>query len=324
MTGFIDVHAHFLTGSYVAQARAGGHDVPDGMPAWPDWSAAAHLELMGRIGIDAAVLSVSSPGIHFGDDAAARQLAREVNDAGARIVRDHPGRFGLFASLPLPDTDGAVAEIGYAFDTLGADGIVLDTNAHGICPGDQQLDPVFAELARRRAVVLLHPTSPPCWQQTALGRPRPMIEFIFDTARAVTDLILSGTLVRHPGMRIIVPHGGGALPLLADRIKAFLLASPPQVPTPDPVANLARLYYDLAGTPFPRQVPALLGLAGPGHLLYGSDFCFTPAAGIEMQIASINAAPVPAGGATWQSLTTANALGLLPRLAPPSTASSGT
>ena len=141
---------------------------------------------------------------------------------------------------------------------------------------------------------------------------------------AVTDLILSGTLIRHPGMRIIVPHGGGALPLLADRIKAFLLASPPQVPTPDPVANLARLYYDLAGTPFPRQVPALLGLAGPGHLLYGSDFCFTPAAGIEMQIASINAAPVPAGGATWQSLTTANALGLLPRLAPPSTASSGT
>jgi predicted TIM-barrel fold metal-dependent hydrolase len=220
MTGFIDVHAHFLTGSYVAQARAGGHDVPDGMPAWSDWSAAAHLELMDQIGIDAAVLSVSSPGIHFGDDAAARQLAREVNDAGARIVRDHPGRFGLFASLPLPDTDGAVAEIGYAFDTLGADGIVLDTNAHGIYPGDQQLDPVRAELARRRAVVLLHPTSPPCWQQTALGRPRPMIEFIFDTARAVTDLILSGTLIRHPGMRIIVPHGGGALPLLADRIKA--------------------------------------------------------------------------------------------------------
>jgi 6-methylsalicylate decarboxylase len=95
MTGFIDVHAHFLTGSYVAQARAAGHDVPDGMPAWPDWSAAAHLELMDRTGIDAAVLSVSSPGIHFGDDAAARQLAREVNDAGAQIVRDHPGRFGL-------------------------------------------------------------------------------------------------------------------------------------------------------------------------------------------------------------------------------------
>ncbi|MGZ6308934.1 MAG: amidohydrolase family protein, partial [Ktedonobacterales bacterium] len=220
MTGFIDVHAHFLTGSYVAQARAAGQDVPDGMPAWPDWSAAAHLELMDRNGIDTAVLSVSSPGTHFGDDDAARRLAREVNDAGAQIVRDHPGRFGLFASLPLPDTDGALAEIDYVFDTLGAHGVIVETNAHSVYLGDQRLEPVFAELARRRATVLVHPTSPPCWQQTALGRPRPMIEFIFDTARAVTDLILAGTLIRHPEMNIIVPHGGGALPLLADRIKA--------------------------------------------------------------------------------------------------------
>ena len=200
MTGFIDVHAHFLTGSYVAQARAAGHDVPDGMPAWPDWSAAAHLELMDRTGIDTAMLSISSPGTHFGDDDASRRLAREVNDAGAQIVHDHSGRFGLFASLPLPDTDGAVSELGYAFDTLGADGVIVETNAHGVYLGDERLEPVFAELAHRRATVLVHPTSPPCWQQTALGRPRPMIEFIFDTARAVTDLILTGTLTRpRPG-----------------------------------------------------------------------------------------------------------------------------
>lgn len=150
-----------------------------------------------------------------------------------------------------------------------------------------------------------------------------MIEFIFDTARAVTGLILAGTLTRHPGMNIIVPHGGGALPLLADRIKAFLSASPsPHDPAPDPVAQLRRLYYDLAGIPFPRQVPALLSLVGPGQLLYGSDFCFTPALGIERQIAAINAAPVPVQDATWQSLTTGNALHLLPRLNPPPAASS--
>ena len=112
MAGFIDVHAHFLTGSYLAQARAAGHDMPDGMRAWPDWSAAAHLELMDRTGIDTVELSVSSPGTHFGDDAAARNLAREVNDAGAQIVWDHPGRFGLSASLRLPDNDGALSEIG--------------------------------------------------------------------------------------------------------------------------------------------------------------------------------------------------------------------
>jgi predicted TIM-barrel fold metal-dependent hydrolase len=282
LTGFIDVHAHFLTGSYVTQARAAGHDVPDGMPTWPDWSATAHLELMDRTGIDTAVLSVSWPGTHFGDAAAARRLAREVNDAGAQLVHDYPGRFGLFASLPLPDTDDALSELVYAFDTLGADGVIVESNAHGVYPGDHRLEPVFAELARRRATVLVHPTSPPCWQQTALGCPRPMIEFIFDTARVVTGLILAGTLTRHPEINIIVPHGGGALPLLADRIKAFLSASsPPLDPAPDPVAQLRRLYYDLAGTPFPRQVPALLSLVGPGQLLYGSDFCFTPALGIE-------------------------------------------
>jgi len=193
MAGFVDVHAHFLTDAYVARARAAGHDVPDGMPGWPRWSPDEHLELMDRVGIDSAVLSVSSPGVHFGDDNAARALAREVNEAGAQIVRDHPGRFGLFASLPVPDVDDALAEIGYALDTLHADGVLLETNVHGVYLGNPALEPVFAELARRHATVLLHPASPPCWQQTALGRPRPMIEFIFDTARAVTDLVLGGT-----------------------------------------------------------------------------------------------------------------------------------
>lgn len=114
-----------------------------------------------------------------------------------------------------------------------------------------------------------------------------------------------------------MPHGGGALPLLADRINAFRLVSPSPHggPAPDAVAQLRRLYYDLAGTPFPRQVPALLSLVGPEQLLYGSDFCFTPAAGVEVHVASVNAAPVPVEGATWQSLTTGNALRLLPRLA---------
>jgi predicted TIM-barrel fold metal-dependent hydrolase len=316
MVGFVDVHAHFLTDFYVARARAAGHDVPDGMPKWPHWSPDEHLELMDRVGIATAVLSVSSPGVHFGDDEAARPLAREVNEAGAHIVRDHPGRFGLFASLPVPDVDGALAEIGYAFDTLNADGVVLETNTHGVYLGNSALDPVFAELARRRAAVLLHPTSPPCWQQTALGRPRPMIEFIFDTARAVTDLILAGTLARYPDLSVIVPHGGGALPLLADRVNGFRAAAPSSDGNPiiDPIAQLRRLYYDLAGTPFPRQVPALLSLVAPEQLLYGSDFCFTPAAAIELQVAAINAAPAPVEGQTWQTVTTTNARQLLPHL----------
>lgn len=195
--------------------------------------------------------------MHFGDDTAARRLAREVNDDGATAVRDHPGRFGLFASLPLPDIDGALAEIDHVFDQLGADGVVLETNTHGVYLGDPRLEPVFAELGRRRATVFLHPTSPVCWQQSALGRPRPMVEFVVDTARTVTDLLFAGTLLRHPAIEVIVPHCGGALPVLADRINGFmgLFMAGQDGSAPDAVAQLRRLYYDLAGPALPVSSP---------------------------------------------------------------------
>lgn len=315
--GFIDVHAHFVTGTYVAAARAAGHERPDGMPGWPEWSAETHLDVMDRSGIDTAMLSVSSPGVHFGDDAAAHRLARQVNEFGAEVVRTHPGRFGLFASLPLPSVDGAIDEIGYAFDVLGADGVIIGTNSGGVYLGDERLEPVWAELDRRGAVVLLHPTSPVCWQQTALGRPSPVIEFLFDTARAVTDMVFAGTLVRHPRLQVVVPHCGGAIPVLADRVNGFLgLLRGRSADTPDAVEQLRRLYYDTAGTPFPRQIPALLGLTEPTQLLYGSDYPWTPAPIAELHTAAFTHAPCP-GNTTWRALTTANARRLFPRLAGP-------
>ncbi|MEZ3181584.1 amidohydrolase [Streptomyces pimonensis] len=314
--GYLDVHAHFLTDSYVRRAREAGHELPDGVPAWPTWSAAAHLELMDRCGIETSMLSISSPGVHFGDDTAARRLAREVNEAGAGTVRDHPGRFGLFASLPLPDVDGALEEIAYAHDTLHADGVVLETNTHGTYLGDPDLEPVWAELDRRRAVVFLHPTSPVCWERSALGRPRPMIEFIFDTARTVTDLLMAGTLDRYRDLTVIVPHCGGALPVLADRIDGFMrMFMPEGTEAPGAVEQLRRLHYDLAGPALPRQLPALLGLVGSDRLLYGSDHCWTPAAGVEAHVAGLDAAPAPDGAAGWRELTTANARRILPRTA---------
>jgi hypothetical protein len=114
----IDVHAHYLTDRYRQAAEAAGHARPDGMPGLPRWSVQAALGMMDRFHIEAAILSVSSPGVHFGDNAAARALARSVNEEGARAVSDHPGRFGLFASLPLPDVDGALEELAYALDVL--------------------------------------------------------------------------------------------------------------------------------------------------------------------------------------------------------------
>ncbi|MEX3106210.1 MULTISPECIES: amidohydrolase family protein [unclassified Streptomyces] len=315
-SGLIDVHAHHLPGFYVEQATAAGHAHPDGMAGWPSWSVRDHLDLMDRNGIATAMLSLSSPGVHFGDDKAARVLARRVNEYTAGVARDHPGRFGTFVSLPLPDVDRALEEIAFAFDELGADGVVLLTHTRGVYLGDALLEPVFAELDRRAAVVFLHPTSPVCWERSALGRPRPMVEYIFDTARAVTDLVTAGVLTRHPGLRVIVPHCGGAIPVLADRIAEFLRLFVPSAqgtPAPDAVEQLGSLYYDLAGTAFPRQVPALLKLAGPDRVLFGSDYCWTPGPLADAHIAALDTAEPPTRDTTWRSLTTANALRLFPR-----------
>ncbi|GAA1845776.1 amidohydrolase family protein [Pseudonocardia ailaonensis] len=302
----IDVHSHFLTDRYVAAARAAGHEHPDGMPGWPTWSADAHLALMDECGIEVSLLSISSPGTHFGDlhggDAAARLLSREVNEVGAALRERRPDRFGHFASLPLPDVDGAIAEAARALDELGSDGVTVKTHAGGRYLGDPANEPLWAELDRRAAVVFVHPTSPPGAPALTGGRPAPMLEFVFDTARAFADLALAGAIARHPGIRWIVPHGGGALPLLADRIELFARhfgGSPV-------LEQLRGLWFDSAGTPFPHQVPTLERVFGLERLLYGSDFCWTPAPAVREQVATV--APV-------EDLTTDNALRLLPRLA---------
>jgi len=264
----IDVHAHYLPGFYREALRAAGHEQPDGFPHIPEWSADEHLRAMDRLDITTSYLSVSSPGV-LGDV----DLARGVNDAGRQAVVDHPGRFGLLASLPLPDVDAAIAEIAHGCDHLDVDGFVLLTNVDGTYIGDPAFEPVLRELDRRRARVLLHPTSPACWEQTSLGRPRPMLEFLFDTTRAVIDLVLDGTIAACPDLALIVPHAGAVLPMVADRVQAFAGLLAPNV---DVLSDLGRLHFDLAGQAVPRQLDALLTLAPRDHLHYGSDLPFTP------------------------------------------------
>ena len=264
----LDVHAHYLPGLYRDALRAAGHDQPDGFPSIPEWSAEEHVQVMDRLGIETSYLSVSSPGV-LGD----ADLARAVNEEGRRAVVDHPGRFGLLASLPLPDVDAAMAEIAHASERLDADGFVLLTNVDGTYVGDASFAPILRELDRRRARVLLHPTSPACWERTALGRPRPMLEFLFDTTRAVVDLLLDGTIAAHPDLELIIPHAGAVLPMVADRIQAFSRLLAPDV---DVLGDLGRLHYDLAGQAVPRQLDALRTLTSRDHLHYGSDYPFTP------------------------------------------------
>jgi predicted TIM-barrel fold metal-dependent hydrolase len=271
----IDIHAHYVPPGYRAALLDSGHAQPDGFPHIPDWSADEHVAAMDRLGIQTSLLSISSPGVHLAQAAATPDLAREVNEEGQRAVVDCPGRFGLFASLPLPDVDATMAEIAYCCDHLGVVGFTLLTNIGGTYLGDRSFQPVFRELDRRGARVFIHPTSPACWEHTSLGRPRPMLEFFFDTTRTIVDLVLNGTVATHPGVEFIVPHAGATLPMVADRISVFssLLDVDAAV---DVLRDLARLHFDLAGFPIPRQLNALLTLTTFDHLHYGTDYPFTP------------------------------------------------
>jgi predicted TIM-barrel fold metal-dependent hydrolase len=313
----VDVHTHFLPDFYVTAARAAGLEFPNGMPGWPSWSAEEHLRLMDQGGIGSAMLSLCTPGTHFGDDRAARQLTREVNQFGADLRRKHPARFGQFASLPLPDVEGALAEVAYAFDELGADGVIVDTNSRGRYLGDALFEPLWAELDRRQAIVFVHPTSPPHAEAVALGRPVPVLEFIFDSARAAADLVFSGTAARYPRISWVFTHGGGVLPLLASRIeqsRSFIsgLGERSGVTVRE---QLSRFWYEMGGTPFPDQLPALLRAFGLDRLLYGGDYCWSPVHVVSAQIQSIDAAAGPDERETWRELTARNARRLLQRAA---------
>ena len=106
----IDVHQHLLPPSYVAALER------HGLGGWAprSWSPAGALAMMDEHEIATGVLSLSTPGSHLGDDAEGRQLARVVNEENAELVKDHPGRFGMFATVSLPDVDGALEAVGYA------------------------------------------------------------------------------------------------------------------------------------------------------------------------------------------------------------------
>jgi predicted TIM-barrel fold metal-dependent hydrolase len=290
----IDVHAHFVPDFYREALIAAGHERPDGIAAIPGWDEQRALDTMDELGIDTAVLSISSPGVHFGDDRAAADLARRVNDEAARLVAEHPGRFGFFASVPLPDVPAALVELDRAMGELGAVGAVLETNHHGQYLGDPALEELHGELAGRGGVLFVHPTAPFCGRELALGYPFPMLEFLFETTRSITNLVVSGALARNPGLKVIVPHAGAVLPVLANRIDLLLplLGAPGQPMPPSMKEALRTLYFDLAGAPVPELLGALLAVADHEHILYGSDWPFTPAVACAALAERIDTTPL--------------------------------
>ncbi len=272
----VDVHQHVLPLSYVEALNASGISTAGGIPV-PDWSPGAAIEMMDRQDIRTGMLSVSSPGVHFGDDHQARSLARACNEYSARLVGDHPECFGGFAILPMPDVTGSLTEMAYALDTLALDGVVLMTShGDGRYLGDASLDPVLEELDRRSAVVFVHPTLPPN-PSSSITIPGFATEFVFDTSRAIANLVWTGAAERFGNIRFIFAHAGGTAPYLAWRWA--LLDTSPQMRERAPhgfLHYLRRFYYDTALSGSEYALSALTKLVGADRILYGSDYPFAP------------------------------------------------
>ncbi|RFU32282.1 hypothetical protein B7463_g4060, partial [Scytalidium lignicola] len=294
----IDVHSHAVPANWKKYCMDLGYGESDGVSDVLDWTPEAHIAVMDRAGINHSVLSITSPGTHLvpDDHVLGRDLTRETNIDLSKISKAHPDRFSFFASLPLPDVAGSIAEIDYALDNLGAKGFAVMTNAHGIYLGDPSLDAVFEKFNARGAVVFMHPTccrirshssaSLTTSQVQPLPTPHPsfinpMLEFPFDTTRAVASLLCSGTLHRYPNIKYIIPHCGAALPPLLSRITGYVNqtfpgTSPSVTLSPEEVKKVfqTRVFFDLAGYPFPDQIYGLLRFVGPDRLLYGTDHPF--------------------------------------------------
>ena len=202
-----------------------------------------------------------------------REVVRICNEFQARMVLEHPSRFGSFALLPLPDVDGALEEITYALDILHLDGVGLFSSINDRYLGDPLFDPVFDELNRRSAVVFVHPTHCEAPTETHLGAPPFVVEYVFDTTRAIVNLIFTGTLRRYPDIGVIVAHGGGAVPYLAQRI-SMLEGHRKASEVADVIPQLRALYYEIASTTASYALRSLQELADPNHVLWGSDLPF--------------------------------------------------
>mgnify|MGYP006272375371 CR=1 FL=1 len=286
----IDIHHHYLPPGYVDRtpSRQLGAMAP-----LAGWTPGRSIEELDRANLSAAMLSVvtnGSNGLWFGDNVAARDFARSCNDYGASLVSKYPKRFGLLACLPLPDVDGSILEIEYAFDQLHADGIAVFTSYGSQWLGDPKFSPIMAELNRRGAVLYTHPSVANCCVNIQPGIPPSLVEFQTDTTRTLASLIQSGIPYRYPNIRIILSHAGGTMPFLIERFELWAKNSAVVRELPDGIREaLSAFYYDTAQSANPVALGALKAVVPPERVLFGSDFPFRS---IAESAASLGAADV--------------------------------
>jgi predicted TIM-barrel fold metal-dependent hydrolase len=311
----IDVHQHFTPDVYRTALESIGIK-GSGERAWPASSPAVLIEAMDRTGLAAAVVSVASPGAYFGDIAFTRRLVRAVNEDLARVVTDNPRRFAAVGLVSLPDVDAALQDLAYALDTLKLDGILLLTHTGDRYLGSLDDAPLYAEIDRRKAVVVVHPKRPATTGWAQFNFPDGYSELAFETYRAIANLHWNGMFARYPNIRWLMPHAGGVTPFLAFRLSGMDDIPAVRERSPGGVdAMLKGLYYDIAQATHPAPMRALMEVADPSRVMFGTDFPFARNVGvIEQSIAAVNAF----GGfdaALRKKVERDNALALFPRLA---------
>jgi 6-methylsalicylate decarboxylase len=306
----IDVHHHFFSPDYLHRRGGAIGARVKGYEKVLQWTVERTLAEMDAAGVATAVLSMSAP-LWFGDAEETRQLTRDANEFARALARRHSGRFGYFASLPLPGIEDAIAETAWALDHGNADGVVLLSNYDDLYLGDARFEPLLAELDRRQAVVYVHPTAATCCTQLTPDIQPAFLELPFDTTRTIGSLLYSGGLSRYRRIRFIFAHGGGTLPFLADRLSQWARARPDLAERlPDgPMAALRQLNFDTASVTNSMAMAALTEFIPDTQLLFGTDFPFVAAA---PQLAELRDSALSTAGA--QNVLCRNAERLMPGL----------
>jgi 6-methylsalicylate decarboxylase len=268
----VDLHHHVIPEFYWDATNEDGN-VAGGINP-PRWSLDGAIAYLDEARIDVAIASISTPGVHLGDDAAARILAGRVNEYLADMKRNRPDRFGAFAALPLPDVEGSLEQIAYALDVLALDGVSIMTNAGRSYLGDGRFDPIFAELQRRAAVVFVHPIASPDPIAHTLGLPDSLLDYPVDTSRAIAKLHYSNTFARTPDVKYVFVHAGGTIPYLASRFE--IVDEMDVIPGAQERGAFAdvlpRLHWDTASAFSDPVLHMLRSVAGLGNVVFGTDY----------------------------------------------------
>ena len=302
----IDVHHHFAPPGYSKELKTL-------MQGHAKWSVEGTLDEMGKSGISTAFTSLINPGMQaWGKDVqGSRRIARISNEYAAQLMRDYPGRFGSFASIPFPDIEGSLREIEYAYDTLKADGIYLWTSYGGKLLGDPAFFPILEELNRRKAVIYTHPATPDCCARIMPYISINAIEGPVDTTRTMISLIFQGGAAKYPDIRWIFSHSGGVTPFLLSRFQREEVEKDRKAVLPNGLMHeLRKFYYDTAQGHHEGALKALLAIIPTSQVLYGTDYPFWDGRRVSEGLAK--------GGfsaADRIAIDRNNALRLFPRLA---------